>query len=122
MLSLPSKPWKKVKVVKKKEGKYSITFLSPFKKSEEFKRIIEEDLKYCLGEKDRFSAPKWKTKSITLSTQDIQAFRRRLLYQRIFIEDDEETGAKRGKKSRFKIYERLKRLFGSIRKRNLKRK
>jgi hypothetical protein len=122
MLSLPSKPWKKVKIEKKKEGKYLITFLSPLKKSAEFKRIVEEDLKYCLGEKDRFGAPRWKTKSITLSTQDIQSFRRRLLYQRIFIEEDEETGERGEKKSRFNFYDKLKRLLGPHWKRFLKRK
>ena len=89
MLSLPSKPWKKVKIEEKKEGEYRITFLTPIKESAEFERIIEEDLKYCLGEEDRFSAPQWKTMSITLFTTDIQSFRRRLIYQRIFIEDDE---------------------------------
>lgn len=113
MLSLPSKPWKKVKIEEKKEGKYLMTFLSPIKESAEFERIIEEDLKYCLGEKDRFGAPKWKTKSIPLFTPDIQSFRRRLLYQRIFIEDDEETGAMREKKSCCRIYDGLKRLWGS---------
>ena len=113
MLSLPSKPWKKVKIEKKKKGKYLITFLSPLKRSAEFKRIIEEDLKDCLGEKDRLSGPKWETKSITLTTQDIQSFRRRLIYQRIFIEEDEETGPKAEKKPRSKIYERMKGLFES---------
>lgn len=122
MLSLPSKPWKKVKIEKKKEGKYLITFLSPLKKSAEFERIVEEDLKECLGEKDRFGAPKWKTKSIPLSTQDIQSFRRRLLYQRIFIEEDEETGARGEKKSRFNFYDKLKGLWGPHWKRFLKRK
>ena len=102
-----------MKIEKKKERKYLITFLSSLKKNEEFKRIIEEDLKYCLGEKDRLGRPKWETKSITLTTQDIQSFRRRLIYQRIFIEEDEETGPKAEKKSRSKIYERMKGLFES---------
>jgi hypothetical protein len=113
MLSLPSKPWKKVKIEGKKEGKYLLTFLTPIKESAEFERIIEEDLKYCLGEKDRFGPPKWKTKSIPLFTPDIQSFRRRLLYQRIFIEDDEETGARREKKSRCKISDGLNGLWRS---------
>jgi len=121
MLSLPSKPWKKVKIEKKKEGKYLITFLSPLKKQEEFKRITEEELKYCLGEKDRFSRPKWKTKSITLFSQDIQAFRRRLLYQRIFIED-EGAAVQRGRRYLPLAYGRLKRLLGSNWKRFLKKK
>jgi hypothetical protein len=89
MLSLPSKPWKKVKIEEKEEGQFLITFLSPIRDRAEFERIIEEDLKDCLGEEDRFSAPTWKTKSITLATPDIKSFRRRLLYQRIFIEEDE---------------------------------
>ena len=89
MLSLPSKPWKKVRIEEKKEGKYLITFLSPLKNKGEFKRVIEEDLKYCLGEKDGLSGPKWNTRSVTLSTQDIQSFRRRLLYERIFIEEED---------------------------------
>ena len=122
MLSLPSKPWKKVKIEEKKEGKYLITFLSPIKESAEFERIIEEDLKYCLGEKDRFGAPRWKTMSITLFTPDIQSFRRRLLYQRIFIEEDEETGAKGEKKPRCRIYDGLKRLCRSSWKGIFKRK
>jgi hypothetical protein len=86
MLSLPSKPWKKVKVEQEEDGPYTVTFLSPLKDEAEFKSIIHEDLERCLGEHDSLMNPRWDTRSITLNTRDFDSFKRKLIFACILIE------------------------------------
>ena len=86
MLSLPSKPWKKVKIDQLGEQEYRVTFLSPLDSEAQFLEAVEEDLGSSIGEGDRLGAPDWASRSVTLATADLAAFRRRLVYASIMIE------------------------------------
>jgi len=86
MLSLPSKPWKKVKIDLLGEQEYRITFLSPLDDEAQFLEVIEEDLVSSLGERDRLGKPDWVSRSVTLSTPDLAAVKRKLVYASIMIE------------------------------------
>ncbi len=88
MITLPSKPWKKVKIDQEGEGRYTLTFLSSLKSEAEFKKIINDDLESCLGEHDSLVNPTWKTKGITLLTKDIDSYQRRLVFCSILIENE----------------------------------
>ncbi len=86
MLSLPSKPWKKIKIDQEAEGLYRITILSPLKDEVEFNEIIHDDLELCLGEHDNLADPRWDTKSMTLTTKNLESFRRKLISVCIMVE------------------------------------
>ena len=86
MLSLPSKPWKKVKIDPLGEQEYRITFLSPLDDEAQFLEIVEDDLGSSLGERDRLGEPDWPSRSVTLSTPDLAAVKRKLVYASIMIE------------------------------------
>ena len=86
MFSLPSKPWKNIKIDQEAEGLYRITILSPLKGEVEFNEIIQDDLELCLGEHDNLTDPRWDTKSITLTTKDLESFRRKLIFVCIMVE------------------------------------
>jgi hypothetical protein len=88
MLSLPSKPWKKIAVQRSGEGRYLITFVSPIEDEQEFEKIIDEDLGLCLSVGDALSEPSWSARSIVLTTDDFDLFKKRLVYVCIMIEKD----------------------------------
>ena len=86
MLSLPSKPWKKVKIAQLGEQEYRITFVSPLESETQFLEAVEEDLGASTGEGDRLGQPDWASRSVTLTTADLAAFKRKLVYASIMIE------------------------------------
>ncbi len=86
MLSLPSKPWKKVKIDALGGDEYRITFLSPLADEAQFKEVIEEDIASSAGEHDRLGDPDWHSRGVTLPTSDLPAFKRKLVYASIMIE------------------------------------
>lgn len=86
MLSLPSKPWKKIKIETLGEQEFRITFLSPLADEAQFLEVIEEDLGASIGEQDRLGQPDWPSRSVMLSTVDLAAFKRKLVYACIMIE------------------------------------
>lgn len=86
MLSLPSKPWKKVKIDALGGNEYRITFVSPLDDEEQFGEVIEEDIVASLGEQDRLGDRDWPSRSVTLTTADLPAFKRKLIYASIMIE------------------------------------
>ncbi len=88
MLSLPSKPWKKVKLDDEGEGRYAITILSPMQDQAAFEKFVQEELRSCLGVDDTLSEPRWKTRSVTLATRNLKSFNRKLIYANIVIETD----------------------------------
>ena len=88
MLSLPSKPWKKIKVEQEEDGQYTVTFLSRLKDEAEFKKIISKDLERCLGQQDSLTSPQWDTRSIILKIRDSESFKRKLARVSILIETD----------------------------------
>lgn len=86
MLSLPSKPWKKVKIDPLENQKYLITFLSPLEDEAQFQEVIKEDIGSSLAEHDSLDKPDWQSRSVTLTTTDLKAFKRKLIYACIMIE------------------------------------
>ena len=86
MLSLPSKPWKKVRIDQLGEQEYRITFVSPLDSEVHFLETVEEDLGSSIGERDRLGKPDWESRSVTLTTADLAAFKRKLVYASIMIE------------------------------------
>jgi hypothetical protein len=88
MLSLPSKPWKKIAIQELGEDRYLITFISPIEDEQEFEKIIDEDLGLCLSPGDTLSEPRWSARSIVLKTDDFALFKQRLVYVCIMIEKD----------------------------------
>ncbi len=88
MLTLPSKPWKRVAIIKVAETEYIVRVVSPLKEPAEFDCIVREDLEPCLGPQDRLADPAWESRSVTLITPDFNAFRKRLVFQGIVIARD----------------------------------
>ncbi len=86
MLSLPSKPWKKVKIDALGEQVFRVTFLTELENEAQFLEIIGEDIASSLGERDRLGEPDWQSRSVTLTTADLAAFKRKLIYASIMIE------------------------------------
>lgn len=86
MLSLPSKPWKKVKIDALGDQVFRITFLSELENEAQFLEVIGEDIASSLGERDRLGEPDWRSRSVTLTTADLDAFRRKLIFASIMIE------------------------------------
>ena len=86
MLSLPSKPWKKVKIDQLSEQEYRVTFISPLENEAQFLEAVDEDLGSSIGERDRLGKPDWDSRSVTLTTADLAAFKRKLVYASIMIE------------------------------------
>ena len=86
MLSLPSKPWKKVKIDALGGKDFRITFLSELENEAQFLEVIGEDIVSSLGEQDRLGEPDWQSRSVTLSTPDLAAVKRKLVYASIMIE------------------------------------
>jgi len=88
MLSLPQKPWKRIRVERQDANRYLIAFMSPMKKEKEFRKALREDLESCLSEGDTLSDPKWDAKSVVLVTEDFETFKRRLVYVCIMVEEE----------------------------------
>lgn len=86
MLSLPSKPWKKVRIDAVAEHRYRIVFLSDIPSEAEFLEAVEEDLRPCLGAGDELGAPDWPSRSAALRTLDLPTFKRNLVYASIMVE------------------------------------
>ena len=86
MLSLPSKPWKRVKIDQLGGQEYRITFVSPLDSEAEFLEVVEEDLGASIGVQDRLGKPDWESRSVGLTTADLPAFKRKLIYASIMIE------------------------------------
>ena len=88
VLTLPSKPWKRVAIIKVAETEYIVRVLSPVKEFAEFDRIVREDLEPCLGPGDKLADPLWESRSVRLISHDFTAFRKRLVFQGIVIARD----------------------------------
>jgi len=86
MLSLPSKPWKKVKIDPLGGEEYRLTFLSPLENELQFREAVAEDIASSLGEQDRLGQADWQSRSVTLSTTDLKAFKRKLIFASVMIE------------------------------------
>ena len=87
MLSLPSKPWKTVKLDELGEGVISLTFLSELENERQFEEIVDADIVASLGPEDRIGERDWPSRSVNLTISDLAAFKRKLVYASIMIEN-----------------------------------
>jgi len=86
MLSLPSKPWKKVKIDALGSDQYRITFVSPLADEAEFDESVDEDIASCLAGQDSLGAADWPSRSVVVTTTDLDALKRKLVYASIMVE------------------------------------
>ena len=77
MMKLPTKP--KTRVKKNEEGHYKVTLLFPMEDRAEFDNLIAAALK----ENDRVIDSDWEEKTVTIATQDIKAFEKRVNFYHI---------------------------------------
>jgi hypothetical protein len=91
MLSLPSKPWKRVTVAPEGAGRYTVTIVSPLMDEEAFRQVIREDIEPSLGEEDRLEEVRWPARSVTATVARLDLFQRRLALKSVIVE-------RRGKK------------------------
>ena len=86
MLSLPSKPWKRVRIEALAEQRYRLVFLTELPSEAEFLESIEKDLRPALAPKDSLGSPDWPARSVTLSTSDVVTFKRNLVFACVMVE------------------------------------
>jgi hypothetical protein len=86
MLSLPSKPWKRVTVAPEGAGRYTVTIVSPVMDEEAFRQVIREDIEPSLGEEDRLEEVRWPARSVTVTVARLDLFRRRLAFKSVIVE------------------------------------
>lgn len=85
MISLPSKPWKKVRIEAADEG-YRIVLVTEISNEAEFLEVIRNDITPCLGPHDELSPPDWPSRSVTLTTLDLPTFKRNLVFACVMVE------------------------------------
>jgi hypothetical protein len=78
MLRLPQKP--KIKIESSGDNHYLITFLGRIKNELEFNDMLYLHMERALGVGDSLKNPHWSSKSVTVSTDDIRALERRLIF------------------------------------------
>ncbi len=88
MLSLPQKPWRRVRIVALGEGRHRMTFVSGVAGGTAFDEAIREDVHACLGPADRILTEDRDALSVTLLLRDLTAFTRALALQSIIVERD----------------------------------
>lgn len=86
MLSLPSKPWKRVRLETVAERHYRIVFLTEFADETAFSEALEQDIRPCLGRRDELGAPDWASRSVELRTPDLPTFKRNLVFACVMVE------------------------------------
>jgi hypothetical protein len=78
MLRLPKKP--RIRIESTGDHEYRITFLGRIKNENEFNEMLDLHLESALGVGDSLKNPNWSSKSVTVSTDDIRALERRLVF------------------------------------------
>jgi hypothetical protein len=89
VLSLPSKPWKKVRISDLDDKNFRITFVTELDNEAQFREIIEEDIVASLGPHDNMVAADWPSRSVIVTTADLAALKRNLVYASIMVEANE---------------------------------
>ncbi|MDP6172814.1 MAG: hypothetical protein QGF09_01440 [Rhodospirillales bacterium] len=85
MLSLPSKPWKKVKLEELEDGRFRLKFVSGLESEQQFDEVVDEDLVQSLGTEDRIEERDGPSRSLVLSIADLANFKRKLIFASIMI-------------------------------------
>jgi len=86
VLSLPDKPWKRVRLSPIAERRYRLTFLAGVNDEAEFDDAVTDDLEACLGPDDEIVEPAWDSRSVVIVTPDRAAFVRKLAVRRMIVE------------------------------------
>ncbi len=86
MISLPSKPWKRVSLEDVAEHRYRIVFLTELATEAAFLEAIEKDIRPCLSGGDELGPPDWPTRSVTLTTPDVVTFKRNMVFACVMIQ------------------------------------
>jgi hypothetical protein len=86
MLSLPSKPWKKIRIEAVANDRYRLVFVTDFPDEAAFAQAIENDIRPALGASDDLDAPDWPSRSVMLTTTDLRTFKRNLVYACVMVE------------------------------------
>jgi hypothetical protein len=86
VISLPSKPWKKVKLVALPEQRYRIEFLTELSTEADLREVVEKDIAPSLGPRDELGPIDWPSRSVTLTTFDLPTFKRNLVFACIMVE------------------------------------
>ncbi len=85
MLSLPSKPWKKVRIEAIEGQEYRITFLTQLGDETQFLEAVD-DIAASLGAQDRLGQCDWPSRSVLVTTADLSTLKRNLVFASIMIE------------------------------------
>jgi hypothetical protein len=88
MISLPSKPWKKVRIVALPEPRYRIVFLTDLPAEADLRGVVEQDIVPSLGPLDELGTVDWPSRSVTLTTLDLPTFKRNLVFACIMVETE----------------------------------
>ena len=64
---------------------FRITIVTELKNEEQFREIVEEDIAASLGLQDRLGAPDWPSRSVIVTTSDLPAVKRNLVYSSIMV-------------------------------------
>jgi hypothetical protein len=86
MLSLPSKPWKKIKLETVGKDSYRLVFLTDMATEDEFNETIGKDVVPCLTPKDSLGPADWASRSVTFTTKDLVTFKRNLVFACLMVE------------------------------------
>ncbi len=85
MLTMPSKPMKRLEARLEEDGSYTLTFISPLKNASQFKRIIQKEIAPCMSERDSITGSNWETRSFSLATNELRPFQLCLLKRLIIV-------------------------------------
>jgi len=85
VISLPSKPWKKVRI-EATGGNYRVVLVTEVPDESGFLEIIRNDIAPCVGSGDQLSQPDWASRSVTLATPDLSTFKRNLIFACVMVE------------------------------------
>lgn len=86
MISLPSKPWKRVRLEDAAEHCWRIVFLTEMPTESDFLEAVQRDIQPCLGKGDELGTPDWPSRSVTLTTRDLPTFKRNMVFSCVMIE------------------------------------
>jgi len=86
VLALPSKPWKKVRIEALADQSYRLVFLTEIDSEAEFLEIVEEDIQDVLNPLDRVTSVDWPSRSLVVTTPDLTALKRNLVFSCIMVE------------------------------------
>jgi hypothetical protein len=94
MLRLPQKP--KIKIERSGDHQYLITFLGRIKNEHEFNEMLYLHMEKALAVGDALKNPHWGSKSVTITTDDIRALERRLIFFEISSGITKNPGPNKG--------------------------